>query len=98
MRRNAYPEVIFPVPAQICFKITQERWLDYLFRQDEYLVQYYAEEQDPPRWVTLPMVTYPERNELCGQTDHLSLFALAIKDRHNEPLYGCNSRPGANPY
>ena len=53
--------------------------MDYLYRQDDYQVQRYEEDQDPPRWEPLPMVTYPERTELCGETDHLSLFALAIK-------------------
>ena len=66
-------------PFLICFKVTPERWQDYLSRQDEYQVHYYAEGQEPPSWQPIPMVTYPERNELCGQTDHFSLFALAIK-------------------
>ena len=66
-------------PFLICFKVTPERWQDYLSRQDEYQVHYYAEEQEPPGWQPIPMVAYPERNELCGQTDHFSLFALAIK-------------------
>ena len=73
------PLVTLSQPFLICFKVTPERWQDYLSRQDEYQVHYYAEEQDPPGWKPIPMVTYPERNELCGQTDHFSLFALAIK-------------------
>ena len=74
-----YPLVTLSKPFQICFKITNERWQDYLSRQDEYQVHYYAEQQEPPGWQPIPMLTYPERNELCGETDHFSLFALAVK-------------------
>ena len=78
-KKTPYTLVTLTKPFLICFKVIDERWKDYLNRQDEYQVQYYAEGQDPPRWEPLPMLTYPERNELCGQTDHFSLFALAIK-------------------
>lgn len=78
-KNEPYTLVTLAKPFQICFKITDERWQDYLSRPDEYQVQTYAEGQDPPRWEPLPFLTYPERNELCGQTDHFSLFALAIK-------------------
>lgn len=77
---NPYAKVTFSMPIQICFKVTQERWLDYLNRQDAYQVQHYADERDPPRWEPLPMLMFPDRNELCGETDHLSIFALAIKE------------------
>ncbi|MBN1452630.1 MAG: hypothetical protein JW963_16555 [Anaerolineales bacterium] len=76
---TAYLLVTLAQPFQICFKVSDERWQDYINRPDEYQVQTYAEGQDPPRWEPLSMLTYPERNELCGQTDHFSLFALAIK-------------------
>ena len=66
-------------PFLICFKVTPERWQDYLSRQGEYQVQYYAEEKEPSTWEPISMVTFPERYELCGETDHFSLFALAIK-------------------
>ena len=82
---TAYLMVTLAKPFQICFKVSDERWQNYLDRPDEYQVQYYAEGQDPPRWEPLPMLTYPERNELCGQTDHFSLFALAIKKQGGAP-------------
>ena len=74
-----YTLVTLAKPFQICFKVIDERWQDYLSRPDEYQVQYYAEGQDPPRWESLPKLTHPERNELCGEADHFSLFALAIR-------------------
>jgi hypothetical protein len=73
-------------PAEICFKITNERWKDYTRHPNEYEVQTYAEEKNPPRWEPLILVTHPERSELCGQTDHLSLFALATKPETKIPL------------
>jgi hypothetical protein len=89
-----YPEVTFSEPVQICFKIIPDRWKGYEDNPDDFQVQYYAEEQDPPRWVSLaPFQAYPERNELCGQTDHLSLFALATKSDTAIPITGANSTP-----
>ena len=92
-----YSLVALSIPVEVCFKVIQERWLDYLNRPDEYQVQYYAEGQDPPGWEPLPMVTYPQRNELCGQTDHLSPFALAIKLRPGMPDVGVILTPTPEP-
>jgi hypothetical protein len=75
-------------PAEICFKITRERWEDYASHPDDYQVQYYAEGNNPPAWVTLPMITHPDQNQLCGVTDHLSLFALATRPETLIPLTG----------
>ena len=87
------PFVILSKPAQLCFKVTPEQLQDYLSHQDKYQVHYYAEQQDPPGWEYIPMVSYPERNELCGQTDHLSLFALAIKREPGIPVTSVTSTP-----
>ena len=78
--------ITFTKPAEICFKITKDRWTDYTRHQDEYEVQTYAEEQEPPAWEPLSMVTYPERSQLCGQINHFSLFALATKPETKIPL------------
>lgn len=78
------PLVTFTTPFLICFKVSPERWQDYLSRQDEYQVQYYAETQNPPVWEPVSMVTFPERYELCGEADHFSLFALAVKTPQSE--------------
>jgi hypothetical protein len=80
------PNITFTKPAEICFKITAERWADYNLHPAEYEVQTYAEEKDPPVWEPLTMVTHPERSQLCGQTDHFSLFALATKPETKIPL------------
>jgi hypothetical protein len=87
------PHITFTKPAEICFKITEERWQDYVQHPDEYQVQTYAEEKDPPLWEPLNMVTYPERSQLCGQTDHFSLFALATKPETTIPLTGPTETP-----
>jgi len=78
--------ITFTQPAEVCFKITKDRWTDYTRHQDEYEVQTYAEEQEPPAWEPLSMVTYPERSQLCGQINHFSLFALATKPETKIPL------------
>lgn len=79
-------QVTLAKPAEICFKITKERWEDYTRHPDEYEVQIYSEEKDPPLWEPLPMTAYPERSELCGQVDHLSIFALATRPETTIPL------------
>lgn len=91
--------LILTKPAEICFKVTQEEWANYTLHQNEYEVQTYAEELDLPRWEPLPIKAYPERNELCGETNHLSLFALAIEKP--EPLIpgtGADPNPLQGPY
>ena len=78
--------ITFSKPAAICFKITPERWADYTKHPDEYQVQTYADDKNPPVWEPLTLMTHPDANELCGQTDHLSLFALAIIPDTTIPL------------
>jgi len=78
------PLVVLAKPAQVCFKITQDQWLDYLLRPDEYLVQFYDQLLVPAQWVPIGMAEDAEQNQLCGLTDHLSLFALAIKTPQSE--------------
>jgi hypothetical protein len=87
------PNITFTKPAEICFKITVERWQDYTRHPDEYEVQTYVEEKDPPVWEPLTMVTHPDRSQLCGQTDHFSLFALATKPETTIPLTGLTETP-----
>ena len=82
------PTVTLTKPAEICFKITQERWADYTQHPGEYEVQAYSENKDPPIWEALSLATHPERYQLCGETNHLSLFALATKPETIIPLTG----------
>jgi hypothetical protein len=96
------PEFNFAKPAEICFRITDDRWKDYSLHRNEYEVQTYAEEKEPPVWEPLPLVTRPENVQLCGQTDHLSVFALATKPETIIPLTGPTptrdpARPPSNP-
>jgi hypothetical protein len=91
-----YLNVVFSKPVLICFEI-KERWEDYTQHPDEYLVQYYAKEQDPPGWVTLPMSANPDRYQLCGQTGHLSIFALAEKPQKEIPITGGGNAVTATP-
>jgi len=83
-----YPQVSFTISAEICFKITSELWQAYTLHPDEFQVHYYAEYLDPPLWKPLPLVAYPDRLQLCGQTDHLSIFALALKPQKEIPITG----------
>jgi hypothetical protein len=78
--------ITFTKTAEICFKITKDRWADYTRHPDEYQVQTYAEEKAPPVWEPLSMVTHPEMSQLCGQVNHFSLFALATKPETTIPL------------
>ena len=90
-----YPQVSFTIPVQICFQITPDLfWQGYTQNPDEFQIHYYAEGQNPPRWEALPLTSYPDRLQLCGQTGHLSIFALAIKERTVVP--GTNATPTLN--
>ncbi len=83
-----YPQVSFAIPVQICFKITNELWQAYIQHPDEFQVHYYAEDVKPTRWDPLPLTAYPDRLQLCGETSHLSIFALAIKQKTVIPSTG----------
>ena len=71
------PEISFNEPVEICFNLTQQEWQMFMAQTDAYQVQHFDEQATPPAWVMLPEKTYPARRQLCGQTTHLSLFALA---------------------
>ena len=74
---NPLPQVSFKEPVEICFNLTQQEWQMFMAQTDAYQVQHFDEQATPPAWVMLPEKTYPARRQLCGQTAHLSLFALA---------------------
>jgi len=78
--------ITFTKPAEICFKITADRWKDYTQHPNEYEVQTYMEGNNPPLWEPLSLMAYPDRSQLCGQTNHFSLFALATKPETTIPL------------
>jgi hypothetical protein len=88
------PEISFLSPIEICFSVNQEQWRDFSNRTKSYHVQYYAEKQNPPRWESLSVKTYPDRFQICGLTNHLSLFSLAIKLQVMVPETGVTSTPG----
>ncbi|MBN1452629.1 MAG: hypothetical protein JW963_16550 [Anaerolineales bacterium] len=90
-------QITFTKPAEICFKITRERWEDYTRHPNEYEVQTYTEEENLPVWEPLTMVTYPDRSQLCGQIDHFSLFALATKPETKIPLTDPTETPSPPP-
>jgi hypothetical protein len=83
-----YPDMQFSAPLQICFKLSLEQWFDYNQRPMDYLVQYYAEDQNPPQWENLFIAKRPEPFQLCGSIEHLSLFALAIWAGEEIPVTG----------
>ena len=76
---NTLPGISFNEPVEICFNLTQQEWQAFMAQIDAYQVQHYDEQANPPAWVRLPEKTYPARRQLCGQTAHLSLYALATK-------------------
>lgn len=88
------PRIEFSAPVEICFKLSSRQWKDYIKYPDEYQVQYLVVEETPPRWEALHSVSYPERSELCGQTEDYSLFALAIEQPEPViPITGINATP-----
>ncbi len=93
-----YPYVVFSNLIQICFRVTEQQWRDYARRPVAYQVQYYAEEKNPPHWELLRMEANPETFQLCGQTNHLTLFALAIKLEVGIPVTGATPIPLQGPY
>lgn len=89
----SFPSVTFSEPVSICFILTPEQWTDFSKRPDAYQVQYFDERQSPYRWVSYPLAIDPEENQLCTQTDHLSIYALAVKEQEVIPITGPTSFP-----
>ncbi len=75
-------------PAQLCFVLSPEGWQAYSQSPDDFQVQYYADEANPPRWEPLPLTAIPERYQLCGETAHLSMFGLAVRNTIVVPITG----------
>jgi len=84
-----YHGITFSQPVSICFKLTQDQWADFKQRPNDFQVQYFDDAEAPFRWVSLPMTMDPELYELCTETDHLSIYALAVKNVVEEvPITG----------
>lgn len=69
----------FNKPLKTCFGMTDDEWQTYAKKRPDYQIQTYDESSSPPKWVALSLMPNPDQYQLCGKTDHLSLFALAIK-------------------
>ena len=98
MEGNIHPHATFPSPIEICFQITAEEWSDYLQVPDDYQVQTYIDTDQKKLWEALKMVTHPEKYELCGETSHFSLFALAVRQKVIIPITGATPTPTPCPY
>jgi len=98
MEGNIHPHATFPSPIEICFQITAEEWSDYLQVPDDYQVQTYIDTDQKKLWEALKMVTHPETYELCGETSHFSLFALAVRQKVIIPITGATPTPTPGPY
>jgi hypothetical protein len=81
----------FASPVEICFQVTQQQWLEYLDAPDDYQVQTYTESDKV--WGALTLSTHPDQRQLCGLTDHLSLFALAVRQQVIIPITGVTPTP-----
>lgn len=88
-----HPGITFSEPVRICFTLTPEQWEEFTQRPDDFQVQYFDDQQSPSRWISLPMTMDPDRSELCSETDHLSLYALAIRSTDVIPITGATRVP-----
>jgi hypothetical protein len=88
MERRAVRGITFAKPIEICFRLDEEEWQSFTAAPDAYQVQIYAEDKNPAVWEALPIVTYPEQSQVCGQTTHLSIFGLATRLEPGIPVTG----------
>ena len=68
----------FLQPIDICFVLSRDDWKAYQEAPERFDVQYY--QVDDSQWYSLELTTRPEARQICGQIDHLTLFALATQD------------------
>ena len=76
---NSLSDTILTSPIEVCFILHKPQWEHYRRSPSSFDIQIYDEEQSPPRWQSLPRLSYGMRHEFCGRVSHLSLIALAIK-------------------
>lgn len=94
---GSVPNISFFNPIEICFSLTEEQWRKFTLQPGLYQVQYYAAEKNPSVWEMLPMTTYPDKFQLCGQTYHLSVFGLATRLELEIPVTGATLTSTATP-
>jgi hypothetical protein len=82
------PSISFSQPLEVCFTLAEDHWQAFTQDTGAYQVQYYADQQSPPAWQSLPQVTHPDRHQVCGQSDMLSMFGLAIRAQVGIPVTG----------
>jgi hypothetical protein len=87
------PGIALAAPVRICFKLTQTQWQDFARHPESYAVQYYGLQKNRPTWLDLLTTKQPDLFQLCGRTEHLSLFALAIKSDVSIPVTGPTATP-----
>jgi len=82
------PAISFSEPLEVCFTLAEDHWQAFMQDTGAYQVRYYADQQNPPGWQSLPQVTHPDRHQVCGQTGKLSMFGLAIRAQVGMPVTG----------
>jgi hypothetical protein len=69
----------------VCFTVSEESWSVYFEDETSFQVQYYDKNNISSRWIPLPTYGRVDSQQICGQSRHLTLFALATTSRI-EPL------------
>ncbi len=79
--RTLVPDYTFPSPIDVCFALSEADWRKYQANPHAYRIQYYDDGQAHPVWTDLPALAKDDNQQLCGQANHLSLFALAVQSQ-----------------
>lgn len=67
----------------ICFSLNNEEWGQLQENKIETEVQFRDESIPNAEWAGLSTTELIDSNRICGITDHLSLFALAVREKEN---------------
>ncbi len=76
---NLVPGAYSSTPVELCFFLTDEEWQRYLARPRDFQIQVFNTQMTPNEWRPLKMKALEHSHELCGQINHLSVFALAVR-------------------
>jgi hypothetical protein len=76
---RTFSHVTLSGPVLICFLLSAEQWQGFTQTPNDYEVQYYSEAGETPAWIPLSLKIQSDQQQLCGETDYLATFALAIK-------------------
>jgi hypothetical protein len=77
------PEKTYTPNLIVCFELTEDQWVNYTSDSTSYYIRRFH--STTQSWESLEPVSHDVQKVICGETENLSLFALAHKSPEETP-------------